>query len=229
MGGSARHRSAPATACRPRGGGCAWFSRSTRSNAARYQVTDRSCDSARLVCASITERGVRSSWDASAVKSSWRWRARSMGAATRRPMPTAPRKTSASRIGPITDSARMRVDCAWETLSMVCPTTTYCAPAGAPAMRTSVLLIEMVCGAVTCRSAAGSTAPAVLLVTVPSAWTVHTMTGAPNGRSGGGAPKPPAGGGGSWAIRDRDAVSRASSCEVRSRLTIRTTAIATSR
>ena len=49
--------------------------------------------SERLVWASITETGVRSSWEASALKASCRWRARSIGAATRRPMATAPTKT----------------------------------------------------------------------------------------------------------------------------------------
>ena len=49
---------------------------------------------ARLVWASMTETGVRSSCEASALNASWRCRARSIGAATRRPMTTAPMKTS---------------------------------------------------------------------------------------------------------------------------------------
>ena len=64
------------------------------------------------VCASMTESGVRSSCEASAVNSSWRWRARSIGAATRRPMATAPRKTTSSRIGAMRTSARMIVELA---------------------------------------------------------------------------------------------------------------------
>ena len=61
------------------------------------------------VWASMTASGVRSSCEASAVNSSWRRRDASIGAATRRPIATAPRKTIPSRSGAITSSARMTV------------------------------------------------------------------------------------------------------------------------
>ena len=96
----------------------------TRSKALRYQVLSRSCARARLVCASMTDRGVRSSCEASAEKSSWRRRATSMGVATRRPMATAPRNTAISRMGPISSSASTMVDWVASTGAMFWPTTT---------------------------------------------------------------------------------------------------------
>ena len=126
-------------------------------------------------------------------------------------------------------SATMTVDWACETLSMVWPTTTYWPPAAAPVMRTSALLIATVRGALTVRYAAGRTALEVLQVTLPSGWMVHTMTGGPNGRSGGGAPKPAVWGGGSRPICESDMASRPSICAVRVRVTISTTAAATTR
>ena len=79
--------------------------------------------SASEVWASITESGVRSSCEASAVNSSCRILASSMGAATRRPMVSAPRKTAMSRMGPMMDSARMMFDSALLTLDSDSATT----------------------------------------------------------------------------------------------------------
>ena len=105
-------------------------SRSTLVNALRYQAASRSCASARLVCASMTESGVRSSCEASAVNSSCRRRAASMGAATRRPMATAPKNTPASRNGAMSSEPRRIVRCAsrtksvdWATMTRLVPTS----------------------------------------------------------------------------------------------------------
>ena len=84
-----RRRSGRATAC-PRAAGACASTRGPPVKALRYQAASRSCARASEVCASITDSGVRSSCEASAVNSSWRRRAASMGAATRRPMTTAP-------------------------------------------------------------------------------------------------------------------------------------------
>jgi hypothetical protein len=96
---------------------------STRSKAVRYQATSRAWVMARLVWASMTESGVRSSCEASAVKSSWRWRASSIGVATRRPIRTAPKKTNARSAGAISTSARTTVPRAWWSGSSDWPTT----------------------------------------------------------------------------------------------------------
>jgi len=100
------------------------LSTSMRRKAVRYQAASRSWASASDVCASITDSGVRSSWDASAVNSICRCLACSIGVPTRRPMLSAPRNTMASRMGPTISSASTTVDRAWPTLSVVCPTTT---------------------------------------------------------------------------------------------------------
>jgi len=74
-----------------------------------------------VACASMTESGVRSSCDASAVNSSWRdGTVRSGG--NLRPMVSARgRPRSAERTDP--ESATIRVDSVWETSSIVKPTT----------------------------------------------------------------------------------------------------------
>ncbi len=123
-----------------------WLSACTRSKAARYQVPSRSLARARVVVASITESGVRSSWEASAVNSICRWRKRSIGAATRRPMLSEPENTTASRIGPTIASAEINVDRAWLTASMEMPTTTWSWPITAPARRREVPPKETVSG-----------------------------------------------------------------------------------
>ena len=65
--------------------------------------------SANDISASMTVSGVRSSCEASAVKSSARRRARSIGAATRRPIAHEPKKTASRRTGAMSPSARRTV------------------------------------------------------------------------------------------------------------------------
>ena len=91
----AARRSEPARAGPRASGACAATrvdARESRAGTTRVALVGSGA-SARLALASITDSGVRSSCDASAVKSSCRWRARSMGMATRRPISTAPTKT----------------------------------------------------------------------------------------------------------------------------------------
>ena len=64
-------------------------SASIRPKASASQAGSRARARASVVWASMTESGVRSSCEASAVNSSWRWRARSIGVATRRPIASA--------------------------------------------------------------------------------------------------------------------------------------------
>ena len=143
-------------------------SRSTFENALRYQAASRSCASARDVCASITDNGVRSSCDASAVNSSCRRRAASTGAATRRPMTTAPANTPSNRKGAIASVPMTIVRCVSSTGDIDSATTTRLPSTCEPAMRTCSPEIVAVCGEVTPWYSAGRSGVVESLVTVPS-------------------------------------------------------------
>ena len=208
-------------------------SRSILPNALRYQAASRSWARASEVWASMTESGVRSSWLASAVNSSWRRRAASMGAATRRPTTTAPRKTKPSRNGAMMSVPTMMVCCASPTSSADWAMTRWPPTESAPATRIVVPSMVAVRGAVTaCRSAGRSGVVESTVVMVPSGATSHARNGRPCGRPGS---RPPAGGppfgepdGGPPCGRTRASVRRWSTCEVRSRVAKATTAAAMS-
>ena len=119
----------------------------TRANARWYQSASRGWVNASDVCAWITASGVRNSCDALAVKSICRWRACSIGAATRRPIANAPRKTTSKSTGPISSSAWIRLARAWSTVTIDWPTTVQSSPVSSPATRKSVPDTVIVWGA----------------------------------------------------------------------------------
>ena len=82
-----------------------WLSRPTRRSAFWYWPASRRALRASPVSASITDSGVRSSWEASAVNSSWRRRACSTGPDAFSPITRVPRNTAPSRTGAATTSA----------------------------------------------------------------------------------------------------------------------------
>ncbi len=186
----------------------------TRSNAVRYHSALRGSERARLVFASMTESGVRSSWEASAEKSSWRRRATSMGVATRRPTKTAPPKTNDKQDGADEQlgehEVRLGPADVGDVLShheVAAGDVGACDPDRRPVDGGGG-------GAVTAISPEGSDALTVVR-TVPSLRTSQARTGGPSGRScglsGGSSPPPPDGG---WDCVSAEA-RRSSTCRVR--------------
>lgn len=99
------------------------LSRPTRDSTSRYAAGSRGRSSASPTSASITEIGVRSSWEASAVNSAWRRRTSSEGAEARRPTTVAPTNTATARVAPNTSSATSRADWTLAVPAMLWPAT----------------------------------------------------------------------------------------------------------
>ena len=76
-----------------------WLSRSMRCRVARYSSAARGALSAMPISALITDSGVRSSCEASAVNSSWRRRECSTGDSARSPMISDPANMASSSTG----------------------------------------------------------------------------------------------------------------------------------
>ena len=137
------------------------------------------------VWASMTDSGVRSSCEASAVNSSWRWRARPRsGAATRRPIATAPRNTTPSRNGAMSELAED--DVRWRVahrLQRLADHDTRSSPTagrrgGAPSRRGARSPARA-----TVASSAGSAGVSARRGPCRPASTAQTSTGAPSERS----------------------------------------------
>ena len=113
-----------------------WLSRLTLWRTSRYSEGSRGRSSAMSISASITEMGVRSSWEASAVNSACRRRTNSEGADARRPTTVAPPNTTTAKMAPNTSSATRSADWTLEIEAALWPTTSNPPRTGSVSNRT---------------------------------------------------------------------------------------------
>ncbi len=126
----------------------------------------------------MTEMGVRSSCDASAVNSACRRRTCSDGADARRPTMVAPENTATARITPKTSSATSRVDWTLAALAMLCPATRMCRPCARASKRKVDVPRPRVTGPDPQVLVGRLGAPVVSGVTTPAGATDHRKRGA---------------------------------------------------
>jgi len=155
----------------------------------------------------MTDSGVRSSWEASAVNSSWRRRASSTGAAACTPITSAPRNIPSRTTGAATSSTVSSRTMTWERLATLSPATSQ--PPSARTARTQKMLwpTRAVVSAPAWDQVVGTGGAAGSLAsTAPVAVTRQTMIGVSSGSvlAGGAAVVP----GGAW-LRASWASSRA--------------------
>ena len=155
-----------------------WPSPPIRSRTSRYSSADRVRLSASSTSASMTLIGVRSSWEASAVNSTWRRWISSSGAEARSPMIRDPMKVATSRRIPKRSSGAMRALCTRSSWARLSPATSHPSPERTAWKRKSVpLMATVVAPALQVRSGSFG-APEVRAVGRPVALTIQTNRGA---------------------------------------------------
>ena len=126
----------------------------------------------------MTEIGVRSSCDASAVNSACRRRTSSDGAEARSPTTVAPANVATAKMAPNTSSATSKVDRTFAVPAMLCPATSTVPAAGMVSNLKVELPTFSVTGAAPQSRTGRAGAEGVSAVTTPSGATDHTKSGA---------------------------------------------------